>query len=252
MYILHISFFCFIVYTIGKKTIVFYNMRSVRHSLYGRRQIDGNTLVVSALNNESRKYACCSAFLSRQLEEAVETRLFFIQGRNMVENGLYVVRRELLEIINSLGGDCDISNGNKRPVFCCLKDNKIDGLYWAIPTSDLSHRKDGQKEYYEFCLECPDNDLRSCYYHIAKTTKDALYKISSCYPVTEKYIDHPFVTNNVHVVMKKQDDIDEIRRKFKRILSMEFRKKNYFPQHITDIKNYLVEEINGDKAKKVG
>ena len=50
----------------------------------------------------------------------------------MVENGLYVVKKDLLEIINSLGGDCDINNGNKRPVFCYLKDNKIEGLYWAI------------------------------------------------------------------------------------------------------------------------
>jgi hypothetical protein len=161
----------------------------------------------------------------------------------MVENGLYVIKHELLEIIDRLGGDCDLKNGDKRPVFCCLKDNKIDGLYWAIPTSDLSHRKDEQKNHYSTYLSLPDNDLRSCYYHIAKTTKDALYKISSCYPITEKYIDHPYISNNVHVVMKKQDDISEIRRKFKRILSMEFRKPNYFPQHITDIKNYLLEEL---------
>ena len=67
----------------------------------------------------------------------------------MVENGLYVIKQELLEVINKLGGDCDIINGNKRPVFCCLKDSKIEGLYWAIPTSDLSHRKDKQKEYYQ-------------------------------------------------------------------------------------------------------
>ena len=84
----------------------------------------------------------------------------------------------------------------------------------------MSHRENNQKEYYEFCLERPDNDLRSCYYHIAKTTKRALYKISSCYPITEKYIEHPYITNKVHVVMQKQNDINEIRRKFKRILSM--------------------------------
>ena len=125
----------------------------------------------------------------------------------MVENGLYVIKRDFLEIIRSLGGDCDVNNGDKRPVFCCMKDNRIEGLYWAIPTSDLSHRNDGQRAYYEICLACPDNDLRSCYYHVAKTTKDALYKISSCYPITEKYIDHPFISNNVHVVMKKQEDI---------------------------------------------
>lgn len=166
----------------------------------------------------------------------------------MIENGLYVIKKEFLEIIARLGGNCDIDHGDKRPMFCCLKDNKIDGLYWAIPTSDLSHRTQKQRKYYEYCLTRPKNDLRSCYYHIAKTTKDALYKISSCYPITEKYIDHPFVTNNVHVIMQKQYDINEIKRKFKRILSMEFKKKNYFPQHISDIREFLIQEL--DKEQK--
>lgn len=172
---------------------------------------------------------------------------FFVQGDKMIENGLYVVKRELLDIISSLGGDCDMNHGDKRPVFCCLKDNKVEGLYWAIPTSDISHRAGKQKEFYEFCLNCPSSDLRSCYYHVAKTTKTALYKISSCYPITEKYIDHEFVSNNHHVVMRKQHDILEIRRKFKKILAMEFRKPNYFPQRITDIRNYLINELNKGK-----
>lgn len=161
----------------------------------------------------------------------------------MIENGLYVVKREIIETISSLGGDTDISHGYKRPVFCCLKDSKIDGLYWAIPTSDISHRDDNQKTFYDFCLSRDSSDLRSCYYHIASTTKEALYKISSCYPIIEKYIDHEFVSNEKHVIMKKQYDIDEIRRKFKKILSMEFRRPNYFPQHITDIRNYLIQEL---------
>lgn len=165
----------------------------------------------------------------------------------MVENGLYIVKRDILNIITSLGGDCDINSGDKRPVFCCIKDAKIDGLYWAIPTSDMNHRNTNQKKFYEFCLNCEDKDLRSCYYHIAKTTKDALYKISSCYPITEKYIDHEFIANEKHVIMRKQDDILEIRRKFKRILSMEFRKPNYFPQHISDIRKYLIDELNQDQ-----
>jgi hypothetical protein len=49
--------------------------------------------------------------------------------------------------------------------------------------------------------------------------------------------------------MQKQDDIREIRRKFKRILSMEFRNPNYFPQHITDIRNYLLEELKSESGK---
>lgn len=83
----------------------------------------------------------------------------------MVENGLYVIKRDFLEIIRNLGGDCDV------------------------------------------------------------------------------------VANNVHAVMKKQDDINEIKRKFKRILSMESRRPNYFPRHITDIKKYLVNEINDSKKE---
>lgn len=75
------------------------------------------------------------------------------------------------------------------------------------------------------------------------------YKISSCYPITEKYIDHPFISNNVHIVMKRQDDINEIRRKFKRILSMEFRKPNYFPQHISDIRAFLLDELKSEKGR---
>lgn len=164
----------------------------------------------------------------------------------MVENGLYVVKREILDIITSLGGDCDVKHGDKRPVFCCLKDNKIDGLYWAIPTSDIDHRDNKQKSYYQFCLSRPKSDIRSCYYHIAKTTKDALYKISSCYPITKKYIDHEFISNSKHVVMKKQQDILEIRRKLRKILSMESKNPNYFPQHITELKMYLTTELNQD------
>lgn len=44
--------------------------------------------------------------------------------------------------------------------------------------------------------------------------------------------------------MKKQDNINDIRRKFKRILSMESRKPNYFSQYITDVKAFLVNELN--------
>lgn len=49
--------------------------------------------------------------------------------------------------------------------------------------------------------------------------------------------------------MKRQDDINEIHRKFKRILSMEFRKPNYFPQHITDIRKFLINELNTENKK---
>ncbi len=166
----------------------------------------------------------------------------------MQEHGLYVIKRKFLELVHNIGGDCDYYNGNRRPVYCCIKDNMIEGLYWAIPTSDINHRKEGQKSYYQKCLELPDNDLRSCYYHIGRTTKEALYKISSCYPITEKYIDHEFSSCGKHVVIRRAETVNELERKLKRILAFESGKQNYFPQHITDIKNYLVKELNNEKT----
>ena len=41
----------------------------------------------------------------------------------------------------------------------------------------------------------------------------------------------------------------EINRKFKRILAVENRKPNYFRQHITDIKNYLIQELESGKTE---
>ena len=168
----------------------------------------------------------------------------------MVEHGLYIIKKEFLTLVNELGGDCDNAHGYKRPVYCCIKDNLIDGLFWAIPTSDLDHRNSEQIEYYKNCISQPDSDLRSCYYHIGRTTKAALYKISSCYPITKKYIDHEFSSYGKHVIIRRAETVNEIERKLKRILSFESQKPNYFPQHITDIKNYLIRELNDDDKQE--
>ncbi|MBQ9387927.1 MAG: hypothetical protein IJU01_04615 [Lachnospiraceae bacterium] len=161
----------------------------------------------------------------------------------MKEQGLYIIKQDFLDLVLSLGGNCDIANGTRRPVYCCLKDSIIEGLYWAIPTSDLNHRSPAQiSKYYDY-IQKPDDDLRSCYYHIGRTTKSALYKISSCFPITDKYIDHEFTTNGVHVIIRRAETVKEIRRKLARILAFESRRPNYFSQHISDIKNYLVTEL---------
>lgn len=98
------------------------------------------------------------------------------------------------------------------------------------------------------CLEQPDDDLRSCYYHIGRTTKESLYKISSCFPITEKYIDHEFTSCEKHVIIRRAETVNEIERKLRRILAFESRRPNYFKQHISDIKAHLVGEL--DKSQK--
>lgn len=80
--------------------------------------------------------------------------------------------------------------------------------------------------------------------YVVNSNKKALYKISSCYPITDKYIDHEFQINGKHVVIKNNKDISEINKKFRKIIAFENRRPNYFPQRITDIKNCLITELN--------
>lgn len=51
--------------------------------------------------------------------------------------------------------------------------------------------------------------------------------------------------------MRKQQDIVEIRRKMRRILSMESKRPNYFLQHITELKNYLIDELHQNVLNEV-
>lgn len=164
----------------------------------------------------------------------------------MVENGLYIIKEDYFKLVKTLGGSIADPEAHKRPTFCCFKDNRVDGLYWAIPTSDIEHRSEDQIKKYTDFMKLPEKDLRSSYYHIARTTKRALYKVSSCFPITDKYIDHEFMTMGKHVIMKSNKDIAELNRKLKKILAFEFRKKDYFHQKISSIRSYLIEELSNN------
>lgn len=162
----------------------------------------------------------------------------------MVERGLYIIKDLYFDLLKKLGGAWDDEDRGKRPIYCCFEDRNIKGLYWAVPTSDLNHRNEKQIKKYNDFISKPSRDLRSCYYSIGSTTKKAVYKISSCFPITEKYIDHAFVSNGKHVIIRNNKAVKDIEKKLRRILAFESRRNNYFPQHITSIKNYLIKEIN--------
>ena len=166
----------------------------------------------------------------------------------MKEHGLYIIKQEFFDMIVSLGGECDIDSGNKRPVYCCIKDKRIDGLYWAVPTSDIAHRSQEQVDKINMFLSLPETDLRSCYYYIGRTTRPAVYKISSCFPITDKYIDHEFTTNGQHVIIRRKEHVDAIEQKLRRILAFESRRPNYFSQRITDVKQYLLNELSQQES----
>ena len=166
----------------------------------------------------------------------------------MKENGFYLLDNSYIKLIQQIGG---IYNDNKaRPIFCCLKDKFTEGLYWLIPTSDLSHRTPEQiKKYQDFQNY---KDIRSAYNHIGATSKPALFKISNALPVSDKYISRDYIVNGIQLVMKNRQQISEIQNKLHRILAFEATNPNKLEQHITSLKEYICAELNLERTKQIG
>ena len=166
----------------------------------------------------------------------------------MIENGFYKIKQEYYELIGKLGG---IYKDNKtRPIFCCIEDNKYSGLFWAIPTSDYSHRTPEQKNKYEKYNSLGKKDIRYAWYFVGHTNIEAVYRISSCLPITDKYIECPYISQGIHLILKNRADISTIRNKLGIILITEKKYPNKYEQHITDIKEYLIKELQTKGSPK--
>jgi hypothetical protein len=161
----------------------------------------------------------------------------------MIEKGLYYATPEFAKMIQSCGG---VWNDTKhRPIVCLIKSSENENLYWAIPMGKLNHRDDSQKKRLDFYLNLPECDIRSCYYHIGRTTSQSIFFMSDAIPITDKYIDGPHVgADKQPFIIKNQNLASELERKLLRILAMENSKPNSFRQHITAVKNFLLNELS--------
>lgn len=157
----------------------------------------------------------------------------------MIENGFYKISEEFIELIHQRGGK--YSDRKERPVFCCIEDSKIKDLYWAIPTSNIAHRPPAQIEKIKLWNE--EKSIRSAYYHIGYTNRPALYRISSAFPITEKYISGEYVSQGRHLILRNPREIEIIQKKLHRILFDESIHPNKYEQHITQLREYLVAEL---------
>ena len=160
----------------------------------------------------------------------------------MIERGLYYAAETFGEMIRQNGG---IWNDTKRrPIVCLVKSREHEKLYWAIPMGKLNHRDASQQERLRLYLNLPERDIRSCYYHIGRTTTRSIFFISDAIPITEKYIDTVHVGGDgKHFVIKNKKLIQELERKLFRILSYENARPNSYRQHITAVKRYLLSEL---------
>ncbi|MBQ8833352.1 MAG: hypothetical protein IJ001_00315 [Oscillospiraceae bacterium] len=167
----------------------------------------------------------------------------------MIERGLYYATEEFGEMIRSLGG---VWNDTKhRPIVCLIKSSEHENLYWAIPMGKLNHRDSNQLNRLNFFLNLPDSDLRSCYYHVGRTTTRSIFFISDAIPITDKYIDSAHVGgDNNHFIIKNPNLIAELERKLFRILSVENSRKNSFRQKITAVKEHLIAELDAETVSE--
>lgn len=164
----------------------------------------------------------------------------------MIEKGLYYANSDFAKMIQAVGGEWN--DTKHRPIVCLIKSRQNDDLYWAIPMGKLNHRDETQQKRLDYFLNLPNSDIRSCYYHVGRTSTKSIFFISDAIPITDKYIDGIHVGgDNKHYIIKNPNLIAELERKLFRILSIENSKPNSFRQHITDVKNHLIDELNSDK-----
>jgi hypothetical protein len=163
----------------------------------------------------------------------------------MKPTGFYKLTDEYISLIEKLNGI--YSDRKERPIYCCVQDKKNPAIYWAIPTSGISHRLEEQLMRIKHFCSLPERDIRSCYYHIGHTNKPAIFKISSTLPAIDRYISGEYTSQGKHLVLRSQALIAAISKKLSRILLTEEKHPNKFEQHITDIYDCISGELRGNK-----
>ena len=162
----------------------------------------------------------------------------------MIKNGMYFAKKDIYDLIRSLGGQWNDSK--ERPIVCVIESIENSGLYYAVPVGNYEHRSDEAKERIQKYLDLPADRIESCFYHVGNTTVKSIFFLSDVIPITDKYIEREYLnkySNQIHTI-KNKELLSELERKLKRILSWENGKPNFFRQHITDVKNYLINDLD--------
>ena len=165
----------------------------------------------------------------------------------MQEKAMYFGKNNIYQKIRDAGG---IWNDSKeRPLVCLMESAEKEGVYWAIPVGNWNHRDTEAKERINKFISYPEDDFRSCYYHVANTTVKSIFFISDVIPITAEYIEREYVgfDKNIYII-KNKELIKALEKKLKKILAFESSNKNYFRQHITDIKELLISELEHEQS----
>ena len=161
----------------------------------------------------------------------------------MIKNGMYFAKQEIYDLIRDLGGTWN--DKKSRPIYCCFESSETRGLYWAIPVGNYDHRDSEAQSRIQSYINLPSTQIASCYYHIGNTTTRSIFFISDVIPITDDYVDAEYVnyhTSSIHIVKNKQL-IKDLEAKLSRILAYENSNPNSFRQHISSVKEKLMQNL---------
>ena len=159
------------------------------------------------------------------------------------EKGIYYAHDSFYDIIKECGGNP--GNPGHRPIVCLIKSIEHDEMYWAIPLGNLKHRDEEAVNRIKRYMSLPDKDIRSCFYHTGRTTNRSIFFISDSFPISSKHIKEEHLDSNKnHYVIKNNVLISELTRKLFRVISYDNANPNYFRQNLTNVKNYIINELD--------
>lgn len=133
----------------------------------------------------------------------------------------------------------------KRPIFCVFESDEHKDLYWAIPMGNWDHRSEEAKNRISRYINQDEENIQLCFYHKGNTDVTSIFFISDVIPITDKYIERAYIgkyTGKPYEI-KNNQLLSALSQKLNRILAWENANPNCFRQHITDIKQYLIDEL---------
>ena len=161
----------------------------------------------------------------------------------MQKHGIYFANNSFYQLMRDLGGEW--ADQKERPFICLSIPNEPPDLFWAIPLGSVNHRNKQALSRIDQYLNYESSDIRSCFYHLGKTDVKSIFFISDAFPITPTYVKKEYLNRYTHHphIIKNHTLLSDLERKLRRILYWENKHPNYFRQHISSLKNYLLNEL---------
>ncbi|WP_192982510.1 type III toxin-antitoxin system CptIN family toxin [Marinilactibacillus psychrotolerans] len=156
--------------------------------------------------------------------------------KNIQEHHMYVIDDKYFDRFKD--PEMMWNKEEKRPYYYALKVKNQEDLYFLVPATS-------QVEKYQRIMKSRTaNDKRNDLFHILKIGgRDNVLLLNKMIPVPAKYIKRAYTMNNIPLKVVRNQDIEEVNRKAKRIVNLT--KSDQKIPYQPDIKK-LLSEISKD------